>query len=86
MTTKKAPKGKRAKPAAADRQPFSAKLKRSAVFAAKLAFLLLLLLTFYLIYLDSKISKKFSGQKWQVPAQIYARSLELVPGKVLTQP
>ena len=86
MTTKKAAKGKRAKPAAAERQPFSAHLKRSAVFVAKLAFLLLLLLTFYLIYLDSKISKKFSGQKWQVPAQIYARSLELVPGKVLTQP
>lgn len=85
MTTRKAAKGKRAKPATAERQPFSAHLKRSAVFAAKLAFLLLLLLTFYLIYLDSKISKKFSGQKWQVPAQIYARSLELVPGKVLTQ-
>ena len=44
-----------------------------------------MVLAFYFLYLDSKISKKFSGQKWQVPAQIYAKSIELYPGKTLTQ-
>jgi penicillin-binding protein 1B len=51
----------------------------------KVALLLLVVLAFYFLYLDSKISKKFSGQKWQVPAQIYAKSIELYPGKILTQ-
>ncbi|MEO3864100.1 penicillin-binding protein 1B [Rheinheimera fenheensis] len=60
-------------------------LKNAALFFVKSALVLLLVLVFYLVYLDSKISKKFAGQKWQVPAQIYARSLELVPGKTLSQ-
>jgi len=51
----------------------------------KLALVLLLVLVVYFIYLDSKITSTFSGQKWQVPAQIYGRSLELFPGKYLTQ-
>ena len=51
----------------------------------KVALLLLVVLAFYFLYLDSKISKKFSGQKWQVPAQIYAKSIELYPGKIVTQ-
>jgi penicillin-binding protein 1B len=60
-------------------------LKRFVVLMLKLLTVMLLVLVFYLIYLDSKISQKFSGQKWQVPAQIYARSMELLPGKALTQ-
>jgi penicillin-binding protein 1B len=60
-------------------------LKRSAVLLLKLTVVLALVLTFYLVYLDSKISKKFSGQKWQVPAQIYARSMELSPGLAISQ-
>lgn len=54
-------------------------------FIVKVALLMLVVLAFYFLYLDSKISKKFSGQKWQVPAQIYAKSTELYPGKTLTQ-
>ncbi|WP_301003866.1 penicillin-binding protein 1B [Arsukibacterium sp.] len=50
----------------------------------KLALVMLFLLATYLIYLDSKVTRAFAGQKWQVPAQIYARSLELFPGKALT--
>jgi penicillin-binding protein 1B len=85
MSRKQAAPARRAKPAAAGRPSMRDRLKRCTLFLGKLALLLLLILTFYLIYLDSKISKKFSGQKWQVPAQIYARSVELVPGKVITQ-
>ena len=50
----------------------------------KLALVMFFLLATYLIYLDSKVTRAFAGQKWQVPAQIYARSLELYPGKALT--
>ena len=31
----------------------------------------------YAIYLDAQISQKFAGNKWQVPAQIYARPMFL---------
>ncbi|WP_189483181.1 penicillin-binding protein 1B [Alishewanella tabrizica] len=55
------------------------------VTGLKLAFVILLVLVIYFIYLDSKITSTFSGQKWQVPAQIYGRSLALYPGKYLTQ-
>ena len=60
-------------------------LKRSVLLLVKLLLVAVLVLLFYLVYLDSKISKKFAGQKWQIPAQIYARSIELLPGKVMTQ-
>lgn len=53
--------------------------------ALKLALVVALVLVVYFIYLDSKITSTFSGQKWQVPAQIYGRSLALFPGKYLTQ-
>ena len=59
-------------------------LKRTVLLLLKLLLLTVLVLVFYLVYLDSKISKKFAGQKWQVPAQIYARSTELLPGKTMT--
>ena len=55
------------------------------ITALKLALVMLLALVVYFIYLDSKITSTFSGQKWQVPAQIYGRSLALFPGKYLTQ-
>lgn len=51
----------------------------------KLSIVVVLALVIYFIYLDSKITTTFSGQKWQVPAQIYGRSLTLFPGKYLTQ-
>ena len=41
--------------------------------ALKVALVLLLTLFIYLIYLDSKITTLFSGQKWQIPAQLYSR-------------
>ena len=59
--------------------------RQTAVLLLKVLCVLVLILLFYLVYLDSKISKKFSGQKWQVPAQIYARSTELLPGATISQ-
>ncbi len=54
-------------------------------FCLKVAFVVALTLFIYLIYLDSKITTLFSGQKWQIPAQLYSRSLELAPGKHVSQ-
>ncbi len=34
----------------------------------------------YAIYLDQIIARKFQGQKWHLPAQIYSRSMTLYPG------
>lgn len=83
-----APKTSGRKKASQNKQPSSALmlfLRQAALFLLKLCCVLALILVFYLVYLDSKISKKFSGQKWQVPAQIYARSTELLPGANINQ-
>lgn len=50
----------------------------------KAALLLFLATLIFLIYLDAKVTRTFSGQKWQVPAQVYSRSLMLYEGKHLT--
>jgi len=60
-------------------------LNRCGLTLVKIIVVCLVVLAFYLVYLDGKISKKFGGQKWQVPAQIYARSLELYPGQTISQ-
>ena len=41
--------------------------------ALKLLIVLLFLLSFYGIYLDSKIKNKFEGQRWQIPVQVYGK-------------
>lgn len=46
---------------------------------------LLLLIFAWLIYLDAQIRYKFEGQRWSLPAQVYARSLEIYEGKVLNK-
>jgi penicillin-binding protein 1B len=38
----------------------------------------------YFIYLDSKITRQFEGNKWQLPAQVYARSMTFYPGQFLS--
>lgn len=61
------------------------KLKRFSILALKLGAGLLVALALYLIYLDSKISHKFEGNKWQLPAQIYARAMTFYPGQYLSK-
>ncbi|MDC8832091.1 penicillin-binding protein 1B [Alteromonas gilva] len=51
----------------------------------KLSLLFLVLLAAYVIYLDAQIKQHFSGNKWQVPAQIYARPLQLVQDQEITR-
>ena len=43
----------------------------------KLSVVVLSLVAAYLFYLDAQIQPRFEGNKWQVPAQIYARPLTL---------
>ena len=43
------------------------------------------LIAAYLLYLDALIKPHFSGNKWQVPAQIYARPLTFSIKEEITQ-
>lgn len=54
-------------------------------FFWKLSLILLVLFGAYVIYLDAQIKHHFSGNKWQVPAQIYARPLQLETGEEITR-
>ncbi len=36
------------------------------------------------IYLDAIVIRQFEGKKWAIPAKVYARSVELYDGKMLT--
>ncbi|MCL1074289.1 penicillin-binding protein 1B [Shewanella dokdonensis] len=49
-------------------------------FAWKLALVTAAVLAVYCIYLDQIIARKFEGQKWYLPAQIFSRSMALYPG------
>ncbi|MCW8853180.1 MAG: penicillin-binding protein 1B [Gammaproteobacteria bacterium] len=44
----------------------------------------LLLSVFYIVYLDLRVTSKFEGSIWSLPAQVYARPLELYVDKKLT--
>lgn len=50
----------------------------------KLSLVLLALVCVYLVYLDSKVTQQFNGPKWQVPAQVYGRSLQVQPDQPLS--
>ncbi len=45
--------------------------------------LLLVALTIYTVYLDFIVRARFEGVRWAIPARVYARPLELYPGKKL---
>ena len=69
----------------AKKSPMNPLLRSVLLFGLKVSLLLLAAISIYLIYLDSKITTLFSGHKWQVPAQLYGRTLELSPGSHLSQ-
>lgn len=48
--------------------------------AFKIYLLLCVLVGAYVIYLDATIRSTFEGKKWQLPARVYARPLELYEG------
>ncbi len=51
----------------------------------KLALVGVLLFAAYGVYLDSLIKAKFEGERWELPALVYARPLTLNPGMPLRQ-
>ncbi|MDN4501786.1 penicillin-binding protein 1B [Alteromonadaceae bacterium BrNp21-10] len=48
------------------------------------ALVLLVLMAVYSVVLDAQIQHKFGGNKWQVPAQVFARPLVLSVGREMT--
>ncbi|MCE9677716.1 penicillin-binding protein 1B [Shewanella sp. AS1] len=50
----------------------------------KLGIILIAALTIYSIYLDQTIARKFEGQKWHLPAQVFSRSMALYPGAAVS--
>jgi penicillin-binding protein 1B len=46
---------------------------------------LVIVFSIYLVYLDWQITSKFEGRRWNLPAQVYARPLELFVGLTLTR-
>lgn len=49
----------------------------------KLALVGALVLAGYMVYLDAVVQERFNGKRWTVPAQVYARPLELYAGQKL---
>ncbi|ASD66148.1 penicillin-binding protein 1B [Pseudoalteromonas piscicida] len=43
------------------------------------------LVAIYIIYLDAKISRQFEGNKWELPVQVYARSMQFFPDQFLNE-
>ncbi len=60
--------------------------KRRWLFSAfwRLSLVGLVVFAAYAFYLDAQIKKGFSGNKWEVPAQIFARPLRLSKGEEIT--
>lgn len=55
--------------------PFTFVLKWIKKHFFKLVFICITVVSAYLFYLDAQIQPRFEGNKWQVPAQIFARPL-----------
>ncbi|WP_284218704.1 penicillin-binding protein 1B [Agaribacter marinus] len=50
----------------------------------KLALVIIVLIGSYLFYIDAQIKERFAGNKWEVPAQVYARPLVLTLQQEIT--
>lgn len=57
-------------------------LLRSPMFYKLLSVFVLVLLV-WVIYLDAQVRYKFEGKRWALPAQVYARALEIFDGRAL---
>lgn len=51
----------------------------------KLAISLLVVIVAYLLYQDMRIRYQFEGKRWALPARVYARALEIFPGKAISK-
>lgn len=61
--------------------------KKSRLISAfiKLSITFLVIFLAWMIWLDSWVMQKFNGQKWAMPATVYARPLELYRGLAISQ-
>ncbi|WP_427978961.1 penicillin-binding protein 1B [Agarivorans sp.] len=93
-TSKAAPRKKAGAKPAAKRRASSAKNKSSAKsswskrlwqLSWKLGVVVMVMLLAWGVLLDSKIQQRFSGDKWQLPAAVYGRELQLYPGLRLSR-
>lgn len=58
--------------------------KRSHFPWGKILLSLLVILVAYVAYLDFQVYRKFEGNRWSLPARVYARPMELYAGQSLT--
>ena len=57
----------------------------SRTLVLKLGLVFLLVLGVYVVYLDMRIQESFEGQRWALPARVFARPLELYAGLPLSR-
>lgn len=96
MSKKPTPKKPKAKPKSAkknaatkkqlkrfqfDKKKFFTGLKK---FSWRFVVILLFLLVFFIIYLDSLVKDEFKQKAWNIPAKVFARPLDLSLGRKLT--
>ncbi|MCL5254922.1 MAG: penicillin-binding protein 1B [Gammaproteobacteria bacterium] len=60
-------------------------IKKFSGLLWKLALIALVCLSFYMIYLDSVVTKRFTDARFQAPALLYSRAFELSPGLGVTK-
>ncbi|MCZ4335931.1 penicillin-binding protein 1B [Shewanella colwelliana] len=95
MTTKETPKKRAPRKPASKSAKAKSKPKKGVVTSRgwgrklwsitwKLALIVMAALTIYSIYLDQIIARKFEGQKWHLPAQVFSRSMALYPGAAVS--
>lgn len=59
------------------------KLRPSKALIFKLIVVLLVVAVSWVIYLDAVVRAKFEGKRWEIPARVYARPLEIYDGLAL---
>ncbi|WP_394147384.1 penicillin-binding protein 1B [Shewanella atlantica] len=94
-TSKRATKKPAAKKSAAKAKPKSKKRASKRTSSSgwgrriwsigwKCALIVVAAAVIYGIYLDQIIARKFEGQKWHLPAQVFSRSMALYPGAAVS--
>ncbi|MFT6915500.1 MAG: penicillin-binding protein 1B [Motiliproteus sp.] len=78
MSKKRAPSRSKTSPHAARPR------RRGWLLLFKLLLVGAVLLALALLYMDASIRDRFEGQRWAIPAKVYARPLELYAGRTLT--
>ncbi|MFT5722129.1 MAG: penicillin-binding protein 1B [Motiliproteus sp.] len=76
---------KKRAPSRSNPSPHAARpARRGWLLLFKLLLVSAVLLALALLYMDASIRERFEGQRWALPAKVYARPLELYAGRTLT--